>query len=213
MRSTKCYPAVFLGHSLGEVVVLGEMSGDVGLPEPLQVVQSLGQPVGAGDVHDLDRRMVAVEAVHVTLLLAGERGRGGGWRLRWRRHDKAGADLGCDCARAGAPRAEVTIQVPAEKQIFSETLNISSAAPSPVVLLSLLLCVDCNNNSVIFACNQTPIRLGSLGPASSRDILVMTFSESPGRHNITLLVHYTAMLPHCRQDILLSCCIIPGQTQ
>ena len=191
------------------------MSRDVGFPEALQVVEALGEPVSAGDVDNLDRGVVAVQAVHVALLLAGERGRGRGWRLRWRRHDEAeaGADLGCDRARAGAPRAEVTIQVPAGKQVFSETLNISSAAPSPVVLLSLLLCVDCNNNSVIFACNQTPIRLGSLGPASSRDILVMTFSESPGRHNITLLVHYTAMLPHCRQDILLSCCIIPGQTQ
>ena len=112
MRSTKCYPAVFLGHSLGEVVVLGEMSGDVGLPEPLQVVQSLGQPVGAGDVHDLDRRMVAVEAVHVTLLLAGERGRGRGWRLGRRRgHDEA-AEVRSDGAGAGSPRAEVTIQCP-----------------------------------------------------------------------------------------------------
>ena len=61
----------------------------------------------------LDRRMVAVEAVHVALLLAGERGRGRGGRLRGRRRRR---DLGSDCARTGAPRAEVTIQDPAEKQ-------------------------------------------------------------------------------------------------
>ena len=160
------YPAVFLSHGAGEIVVLREMSGDVGFPETLQVVEALGEPVGAGDVDNLDGRMVAVEAVHVALLLAGERGRGGGGRLRGRRRRH---DLGSDGARAGAPRAEVTIQDPAGQQMVK--LPTSPALVSPVGLLSLLLCVDCNNNSVIFAGNQTPIRLGSLGPASSRDIL------------------------------------------
>ena len=107
------YPAVFLSHRPGEIVVFREMSGDVRFPETLQVVEALGEPVSAGDVDNLDGRMVAVEAVHVALLLAGERGRGGGGRLRGRRRRH---DLGSDCARAGAPRAEVTIQDPAEKQ-------------------------------------------------------------------------------------------------
>ena len=98
------YPAVLLGHSLGEVVVFRQMSRDIRLPEPLQVVQPLGQPVGAGDVDNLDRRVVAVEAVHVTLLLAGQRGWGRGRRLGGR------TDLWGDCAGAGAVRAEVTIQ-------------------------------------------------------------------------------------------------------
>ena len=35
-----------------------------------------------------------------------------------------------------------------------------------------------DDNSVIFAGNQTPVLFASLGPASSSDILVMTFSPS-----------------------------------
>ena len=58
---------------------------------------------------------------------------------------------------------------------------------SPVGLLSLLLGIDGDDNSIIFAGNQAPILLGSLGPASSRDILViMTFSETVRHNNITL---------------------------
>ena len=113
MRSTKCYPAVFLGHSLGEVVVFGKVSRDIGLPEALEIVESLGQSVGAGNVDDLDGRVIAVEAVHVALLLAGERGRRRGWRLRrGRGHDETGADLRSDSAGAGSSWTEVTIQCP-----------------------------------------------------------------------------------------------------
>ena len=89
------------------------MSRDIGLPEALEIVESLGQSVGAGNVDDLDGRVIAVEAVHVALLLAGERGRRRGWRLwRGRRHDETGADLRSDSAGAGSSWTEVTIQCP-----------------------------------------------------------------------------------------------------
>ena len=61
----------------------------------------------------------------------------------------------------------------------------------PVFLLRLLFSVDGDDNSVIFAGNQTPILFASLGPASSRDVLVMTFSET-----LTLLL----------QSLLSLCC-------
>merc|ERR550517_2347204 len=78
--------------------------------------------------------MVAVEAVHVTLLLAGERGRGRGWRLwGWRGHDETGADLRSDSAGAGASWTEVTIQCPVVFPDFSLVLMVM------ITLLSLLV--------------------------------------------------------------------------
>ena len=101
------------------------MARDVGFPEPLQIVEALGEPGGAGDVHDLGWRVVAVQAVQVALLLAGERGRGRGGGLRRRRH------RGLQPRREGAaarPGARLTIQQPAARRnvnTIQHTLNKS----------------------------------------------------------------------------------------
>ena len=101
------------------------MARDVGFPEPLQIVEALGEPGGAGDVHDLGWRVVAVQAVQVALLLAGQGGRGRGGGLRRRRH------RGLQPRREGAaarPGARLTIQQPAARRnvnTIQHTLNKS----------------------------------------------------------------------------------------
>ena len=85
------------------------MTRYVRLSESLEIVEPLGQPCGAGYVHYLGGRVVAVETVHVALLLAAEggRGRGGGvWRGR-------GHDLQTwGESPAAGPGTRVTIQEP-----------------------------------------------------------------------------------------------------
>ena len=90
------------------------MSGDVRFPESLHAVEPLGEPVSAGDVHNLDRRMVAVEAVHVALLLAAEGGRGrGGGVWRGRGHDLQARGE----SPAAGPGTRVTIQEPKQGRV------------------------------------------------------------------------------------------------
>ena len=100
------------------------MSRNIRFSEAFQIVQSFGQSVRAGDVHDLDWWVVAMEAVHVALLLAGEgggrvQGWGGVTGVGWSNLGRGDPTLipqlrvrlvGRDGARAGAG-AGVTVQL------------------------------------------------------------------------------------------------------